>query len=115
MQPDLPNSERAPEVASAGLFGDPDRDWPEDFAQENGNYGHACVVCKRGFIGHKRRHVCRDCNRQENERWARLTPEEQAIETARAADEIEAWMRSHMHSPNMEIRGARRSTGDVER
>lgn len=100
MEPDLPKSGGANELGSAGLFGDPARNWPEDAAHENGNYLNRCVACKQTFVGHKRRAVCRECNRQEWERWLGLTPEQQAIETARNADEIEAWMRSHMHSPN---------------
>ena len=35
--------------------------WPEDAAQENGSYCNTCSECKRVFIGHKRRVMCRVC------------------------------------------------------
>lgn len=38
-----------------------DRDWPEDFAHENGQYFCTCSVCDRQFTGHKRRVVCKLC------------------------------------------------------
>lgn len=38
-------------------------DWPEDFADENGCYGHVCTTCGRKFTGHKRRpKVCKVCH-----------------------------------------------------
>ena len=37
------------------------RDWPEDFALENGNYMCQCMECRRSFAGYKRRVVCREC------------------------------------------------------
>ena len=37
------------------------RDWPEDFSHENGNYQCLCHACGHGFVGHKRRVVCRSC------------------------------------------------------
>ena len=40
-------------------------DWPEDFDQDNGCYRHTCCVCKEGFVGHKRRHVCKVCFEQD--------------------------------------------------
>ena len=39
-----------------------ERDWPEDFASENGNYECICYECGQHFIGHKRRIVCRKCH-----------------------------------------------------
>jgi hypothetical protein len=39
----------------------PGRDWKEDKDLENGNYQCLCVVCKRFFIGHKRRLICFEC------------------------------------------------------
>lgn len=38
-----------------------DRDWPEDFYHENGNYTNKCFYCERSFFGDKRRIVCRKC------------------------------------------------------
>jgi ribosomal protein S27AE len=37
------------------------RDWPEDFADENGNYQNKCSQCGYIFIGYKRRVVCKRC------------------------------------------------------
>jgi hypothetical protein len=36
-------------------------DWPEDFEHENGRYFCRCIECGGGFIGHKRRVVCKLC------------------------------------------------------
>lgn len=40
---------------------DPARDWPEDFAHENGRYYNSCCQCGHTFIGYKRRVVCKVC------------------------------------------------------
>ena len=37
------------------------RDWPEDFAGENGNYWNTCSTCGHPFIGYKRRLSCKVC------------------------------------------------------
>ncbi len=47
----------APSAAGAS-----ERDWPEDFSHENGNYQNQCVGCGEMFKGHKRRVVCRACD-----------------------------------------------------
>lgn len=39
-----------------------ERDWKEDFDQDNGNYSHRCVICKEEFNGHKHRFVCKRCD-----------------------------------------------------
>ena len=39
------------------------RDWPEDFSHENGNYSCRCVHCGKPFIGHKRRVTCKQCSK----------------------------------------------------
>jgi hypothetical protein len=39
----------------------PERNWPEDYEHENGNYINTCSVCKLAFRGHKRRVWCRMC------------------------------------------------------
>jgi hypothetical protein len=36
-------------------------DYKEDFSHENGNYFNECTKCKKEFLGHKRRVVCRKC------------------------------------------------------
>lgn len=38
-----------------------ERDWEEDFAQENGNYENSCWVCHYTFRGNKGRLICRVC------------------------------------------------------
>lgn len=38
-----------------------ERDWTEDFAQENGNYTNLCRECRQYFLGHKRRIACKAC------------------------------------------------------
>jgi hypothetical protein len=38
------------------------RNWAEDFSHENGNYQCLCVECKKIFIGHKRRVICKLCS-----------------------------------------------------
>ena len=40
----------------------PEGDWPEDFADENGNYYCTCVWCAKVFSGYKRRIVCKACH-----------------------------------------------------
>lgn len=37
-------------------------DWPEDWAQENGQYENKCYTCKQGFIGNKHRRICKACS-----------------------------------------------------
>jgi len=37
-------------------------DWTEDATHENGNYQCRCIQCGVGFIGHKRRVVCKKCS-----------------------------------------------------
>jgi hypothetical protein len=39
-----------------------DRDWPEDFAGENGNYECICCACKKHFVGNKHRVTCKTCD-----------------------------------------------------
>ncbi len=45
------------------MSGSDENDWHEDFEHENGNYRNKCVVCGVDFIGHKRRVVCRVCDK----------------------------------------------------
>jgi hypothetical protein len=37
------------------------RDWPEDFEINNGNYFCQCCLCNEQFTGHKRRVICKRC------------------------------------------------------
>lgn len=39
-----------------------ERNWPEDYEHENGNYINTCGTCKLAFKGHKRRVRCRMCS-----------------------------------------------------
>lgn len=38
-----------------------ERNWPEDFNHENGQYFNRCIECDKEFMGHKRRMVCKKC------------------------------------------------------
>lgn len=40
---------------------DAERDWPEDFAHENGRYLCGCLSCGNRFYGYKRRMCCKVC------------------------------------------------------
>ena len=46
------------------VFPDPvtDRDFPEDFEQENGCYQNKCCLCGEMFKGNKHRVTCKLCN-----------------------------------------------------
>ena len=37
------------------------KDWPEDFALENGNYECQCICCVGKFTGLKGRYLCKTC------------------------------------------------------
>lgn len=39
-----------------------ERDWPEDFEFENGNYQNKCIFCDEYFNGHKNRIICKTCD-----------------------------------------------------
>jgi len=38
-----------------------ENNWEEDFKFENGTYLNRCTRCKRDFLGHKRRIICKTC------------------------------------------------------
>lgn len=38
-----------------------EKSWQEDFSHENGNYTNCCIECKKLFLGHKRRVICKSC------------------------------------------------------
>lgn len=54
-------------VASIGSDGEPEtnefklRSWEEDFDGENGRYISKCCICKKDFVGRKRRVSCKQC------------------------------------------------------
>lgn len=39
----------------------PDKDWVQDFTEENGNYECHCIECGGTFYGMKGRNVCHVC------------------------------------------------------
>jgi hypothetical protein len=39
-----------------------ERNWTEDASHENGSYHCLCISCGRGFVGHKRRCICKACS-----------------------------------------------------
>jgi hypothetical protein len=41
---------------------DPERNFPEDYQQENGNYMNKCVYCGNFFMGNKHRNSCKKCD-----------------------------------------------------
>jgi hypothetical protein len=55
--------DNTPTAANAGgLYVATAADWSEDFPHENGNYENRCSECGIGFMGHKRRVVCKICS-----------------------------------------------------
>lgn len=44
-----------------------ERDYPEDFEYENGEYVNICHICHEAFCGYKRRIVCKICSEKERE------------------------------------------------
>jgi hypothetical protein len=43
------------------------RNWTEDYTHENGKYVNFCTICGEPFMGHKRRVVCKECDRHNEE------------------------------------------------
>jgi hypothetical protein len=101
IKPTAPADVKAKGLVCNDLLGSVDMNWPEDSAHENGNYSNKCVACDKYFVGHKRRCVCRVCNKQERERWNAMTPEQQKVEQARNTDEILAWLNRSL--PNVAV------------
>jgi len=48
---------------------DPNRNFPEDYNQENGNYMNKCFYCKNYFTGNKHRFSCKLCDAGSIEYW----------------------------------------------
>ena len=65
---------------AASTWASSERDWPEDFKLENGNYMNICTTCKQGFMGYKRRFTCKVCAGQ----GAPSTPREAARHNVKA-------------------------------
>lgn len=65
---------------AASTWASSERDWPEDFKLENGNYMNICTTCKQGFMGYKRRFTCKVCAEQ----GAPSTPREAARHNVKA-------------------------------
>ena len=53
--------EQQVDLASYMKGGVSERDWPEDFQHENGQYMCRCHECENTFIGYKRRVTCKAC------------------------------------------------------
>lgn len=90
-QPTLP--------ALALSYGSAERDWPEDFARENGNYLCRCFSCGESFIGHKRRVTCKKCADEAAAWWASLMPEQAASEREKQQQAVREILDSRF-SPN---------------
>ena len=43
------------------------KNWKEDFVYENGNYMNTCLACDSQFLGYKRRMLCKECAKPNNE------------------------------------------------
>lgn len=76
------------------MTGTEENDWMEDAGHENGQYFGKCLTCGADFIGHKRRHVCRKCQKVSDERWTAMTEMERQSELIKMAEELEAWQSS---------------------
>lgn len=50
-----------------------ERNWTEDFPHENGKYLNTCSSCGKGFLGYKRRVICKLCAAPPPSLWRRIT------------------------------------------
>lgn len=64
------------------------KNWPEDFDKENGCYINICSRCDSEFMGHKRRHLCRECNPPEIKKEQPKTQKEYDKELAQKLIEL---------------------------
>lgn len=55
------------------------KDWVEDFEHENGQYQNMCLGCSAIFLGHKRRHFCKQCADDHILKYNEMTDEEKTI------------------------------------
>lgn len=74
------------------------RDWPEDFAGENGNYANHCIYCQQTFVGHKRRMVCRECFTESKRKFEALSPEDQMALLEKARQEVAEYMAKRLNT-----------------
>ena len=70
------------------------RNWTEDYNQENGQYLNKCCLCEKQFIGHKRRPVCKECAVSEETEWNKLSDEEKAERTKIFQEEVKAFLQA---------------------
>ncbi len=71
------------------IFPITERDWTEDFPDENGNYMHVCRDCDQVFYGNKRRpSLCKKCSVVAKAKWDALTQEQRDIENINAENEL---------------------------
>lgn len=61
-------------------------DWPEDVADDNGQYQHRCLQCAASFVGHKHRLVCHVCEDENKRRWDAMSEAEQDAARKRFAE-----------------------------
>lgn len=78
------------------FFGKPtELDYPEDFADDNGQYLHTCHACERRFVGHKDRIQCKPCQETSAAEWAKMPEEERSriIEGKRFENHSGNWIK----------------------
>ena len=51
----------------------PDRNFPEDYEQDNGKYVNKCIYCELFFMGNKHRVCCKKCEAGSIEFWTKLS------------------------------------------
>jgi hypothetical protein len=83
------------------MTGSKENDWIEDAAHENGQYFGKCLSCGTDFIGHKRRHACRKCQKASDQLWAAMSDTERQSELAKMAATIEAWQSSRTNDQGL--------------
>jgi hypothetical protein len=69
-------------VSDNTFFQERPGDWPEDFAEENGNYLNTCSGCGELFSGNKHRCSCAVCALAHTKKLAAMTPEERKAHDA---------------------------------
>lgn len=61
------------EQSKAMIVGTEGKNWPEDYAQENGNYINQCIYCGDYFKGNKHRCICKLCDAGSIEYWTKVS------------------------------------------
>lgn len=80
------------------MTGSDENDWIQDADHENGQYFGKCLSCGVDFIGHKRRQVCRKCQKASDEKWAAMTEMERQSELLKMAEALESWQSSRTNT-----------------